>query len=184
MCLLHQDEWVQQGLRLTPKGNTEVWTRRLSNGDTAVGLYNKNGASPGSPRCNRCSGCFVPRPAVVGWGWGGSGCSLSSGWHPQRSLIAVFSASEHYRQCGCHRLLRHRERLRHLGWRERRQCVNRVLRRDSAAWYWLLPILGHVLSISVVVPSTTKFHSVFIWVSKQVQTHQTLFPAQKREETL
>jgi alpha-galactosidase len=37
---------VQQGLRLTPKGDTEVWFRRLNNGDTAVGLYNKNGANP------------------------------------------------------------------------------------------------------------------------------------------
>ena len=45
-CL--QDEWVQQGVRVSPKGNTEVWARRLSNGDTAVGLYNKNGGNNGA----------------------------------------------------------------------------------------------------------------------------------------
>ena len=39
-----QDALGQQGIRITPKGNTEVWARRLENGDTAVGLYNKNSA--------------------------------------------------------------------------------------------------------------------------------------------
>ena len=35
------------GLRVTPKGDTEVWARELANGDIAVGLLNKNGGGGG-----------------------------------------------------------------------------------------------------------------------------------------
>jgi alpha-galactosidase len=41
-----QDPLGQQGIRLTPKGDTEIWARRLANGDTAVALYNKH-VTPG-----------------------------------------------------------------------------------------------------------------------------------------
>eukprot|EP00051_Salpingoeca_urceolata_P010832 m.133143 g.133143 ORF g.133143 m.133143 type:complete len:499 (-) comp16874_c0_seq4:137-1633(-) len=47
---VNQDSLVQQGLRITPKGDTEVWARNLSDGSVAVGLYNKNGhPSPAPP---------------------------------------------------------------------------------------------------------------------------------------
>ncbi len=48
-----QDAWVQQGVRITPKGDTEVYARRLENGDTAVGLFNKDGPVNGTlvPPC-------------------------------------------------------------------------------------------------------------------------------------
>ncbi len=45
---LPQDPWGKQGLRQSPKGDTEVWTRTLSNGDTAVALFNKNGTDNGA----------------------------------------------------------------------------------------------------------------------------------------
>lgn len=42
---VNQDSRGLQGLRLGPSADTEVWARLLDNGDYAVALYNKNGAS-------------------------------------------------------------------------------------------------------------------------------------------
>ena len=36
-----QDPKGKMALRVTPKGETEVWARELANGDLAVGLLNK-----------------------------------------------------------------------------------------------------------------------------------------------
>lgn len=42
-----QDSLGKMGLRISPKGPTEVWARELANGDMAVGLLNKGEASSG-----------------------------------------------------------------------------------------------------------------------------------------
>lgn len=48
-----QDPLGQMGLRMTPKGTTEVWARNLSNGDVAVALLNKGDGSD-SPGVDNC----------------------------------------------------------------------------------------------------------------------------------
>eukprot|EP00049_Salpingoeca_infusionum_P009158 m.151714 g.151714 ORF g.151714 m.151714 type:complete len:499 (+) comp14257_c0_seq1:116-1612(+) len=42
---VNQDPLGQQGYRVTPKNDTEVWARNLNDGSVAVGLYNKNGGT-------------------------------------------------------------------------------------------------------------------------------------------
>jgi len=45
-----QDPLGKQGLRISPKGPSEIWARDLQNGDIAVGLFNKDGTlSPPTP---------------------------------------------------------------------------------------------------------------------------------------
>lgn len=46
---INQDPLVQQGLRITPSGATEIFARNLADGSVAVGLYNKLGAHPPRP---------------------------------------------------------------------------------------------------------------------------------------
>ena len=49
---IDQDKLGKMGLRVSPKGETEVWARELANGDIAVGLLNKGiGGSGGVDNC-------------------------------------------------------------------------------------------------------------------------------------
>ena len=54
-----QDSMGKMALRLTPKGDTEVWARELANGDLAVGLLNKNGGS-GAGGVDNCKWKVLP----------------------------------------------------------------------------------------------------------------------------
>lgn len=44
-----QDPLGEMGIRLSTSSASEVWARNLSNGDIAVGLFNKGGAAPPAP---------------------------------------------------------------------------------------------------------------------------------------
>lgn len=66
---------VVGGLRLSPKGSTEVWARNLSNGSVAVALFNKLGPTP--PACgswNFSEGWFFESGVPCGAPNGNLGC--------------------------------------------------------------------------------------------------------------
>jgi len=46
-----QDSAGKQGLRITPQGATEIWSRNLADGRVAVGLFNKEGNAPPPAPC-------------------------------------------------------------------------------------------------------------------------------------
>jgi len=48
---IDQDSLGKQGLRISPKGNTEVWARNLTGGAVAAGLFNKLGNLPPPTPC-------------------------------------------------------------------------------------------------------------------------------------
>jgi hypothetical protein len=48
---IDQDPAGKAGIRVSPKGATEVWARELADGSIAVALYNKAGSAPSTDNC-------------------------------------------------------------------------------------------------------------------------------------
>merc|ERR1711924_508561 len=51
---IDQDPMGKMALRMTPKGDTEIFARNLSNGDVAVAFLNK-GSGPTAPGVDTCT---------------------------------------------------------------------------------------------------------------------------------